>query len=334
MSYLLKTLIYQGKNQLKISEKKAPKLINENEAIVKVKYTGICGSDITIWRGKHPRAKPGVVLGHEFVGEIEQISTNNKKFQPGDQVVVEPLFHCGHCKFCQNSRYNLCNNLGLYGRDLDGGFAEKVKVRSDKLFKTKKNLKQMAITEPLAVAINAVANSDFEITSNVLIFGAGTIGLLIAKVAKISGANNIVIGEIDNERITIAEELGFSTIDLTEKVNYLSNNKFDLIFDAAGHPNVIEQGLKLLKNGGQFNLVAIHKEKVNIDLKKITYSEFNFQGRFIYTNQDFRKAKNLLEKNRIKAQNYISKIYSLEEAIEGFKDSEQGGRNLKILLEI
>ena len=331
----MKSLIYKGKEELEFKDTKPPIIEKENEVVIDVKYAGICGSDITIWKGKHLRAKTGTILGHEFVGTVNKTSPNIKNLKNGDKVVVEPLFHCETCDFCKEGQYNLCNQIGLYGVDEDGGFAEQIKVPINKVFKVETDLEKMALVEPIAVAVNAVNNSAIELNSTVLIFGAGTIGLLIADIAQILGAGEVVICEIDESRLEIARSLGYKVFNPKNNLeSNIENKKFDLIFDAAGSPKIIELGLKFIKKSGQFNIVAIHKQNAKIDLQKIVYSEINIQGRFIYTHKDFKKAIQLIENGKINPENYITKILSFKDIQEGFKLMERGKNNLKILVRV
>jgi len=336
----MRSLVYKGPNELKIEEKPKPQL-KSGEVLIKVKYCGICGSDITIWKGKHPRAKSGVILGHEFTGEIVEMYDVNSNLCIGDKVVVEPLIHCHRCDYCKEGKYNLCNKIGLYGIDENGAFAEYVKVSSDKVIplSLSADLKKMTIVEPLAVAINAVSKSNIKLGDTVVILGAGPIGLLIAQVARDAGAAKIIVSEINESRLKRAKDMGFIIInpqeeDIKKEIKKINPNGADLVFDVAGHPSVVDSAFKIVKKGGEINVVAIYTQKALISLQKLAYSELTIKGTFIYTWKDFYRAKILLENDLIDSKSIITHIFPFEDSIKGFEMMKEGFDGIKILIEI
>jgi len=336
----MRSLVYKGPNELKIEDKSKPQL-KSGEVLIKVKYCGICGSDITIWKGKHPRAKSGVILGHEFTGEIVEMYDVNSNLCIGDKVVVEPLIHCHRCNYCKEGKYNLCNKIGLYGIDENGAFAEYVKVLSDKVIplSPSTDLKKMTLIEPLAVVVNAVSKSNIKLGDTVVILGAGPIGLLIAQVARDAGAAKIIVSEINESRLKRAKKLGFIIInpqkeDVEKEVKKISPKGADLVFDVAGHPSVVDSAFKIVKKGGEINVVAIYTQELLISLQKLAYSELIIKGTFIYTWEDFYRAKILLEKDLIDSKSIITHIFPFEDSIKGFEMMKKGFDGIKILIEI
>ena len=128
----MKTLQYLGNATIGLKEKAVPEVGN-NEVLIKVAYAGICGTDIHIADGHHPRAQAGLTMGHEFSGVVEK-SGAESKFSAGDRVIVEPLISCGVCASCRAGYPHVCQNLGLYGIDQDGGFGEYVRIPDDRVF--------------------------------------------------------------------------------------------------------------------------------------------------------------------------------------------------------
>lgn len=127
----MKALIYAGPKQAVLKDVPAP-AAREGAVKVDVKYCGVCGSDIGIYLGTHPRAKAPLVFGHEFLGVVAE---DGKKFKKGDRVVAYPLLSCGHCRACRTGSAHVCNTLGLIGIDVDGGMCEELYVDEDVLFK-------------------------------------------------------------------------------------------------------------------------------------------------------------------------------------------------------
>jgi len=339
----MKSLVYMGPKQIEIRERPIP-VINSGEALIKVKYCGICGSDLKIYRGKHSRIQPDTVLGHEFVGQVVdfKMADIHSEIKMGDYVVVEPIIHCHNCYYCKIGKYNLCNNRGIYGCDIDGAFAEFVKVPIDKIIKISNatNLKKMALVEPLAVAVSAVNKCNVKIGDRAVVLGGGPIGLLVSQVLQFTGVSKVIVSEINKFRIEMAKKLGLEAvnpkeIDLGEYTKTLNKDGVDIVIDTVGYPSAIKSALSLVRRGGLINIVSLYSESVPIDLLKIVYSELTLKGTFIYTYNDFLKAKELLEAGLIKVKPLISAIYPLKDAVKVFKEIEEGKIDyLKILIEI
>jgi len=334
----VKSLIYYNPGEVRVVERPIPQ-IREGEVLIRVKYGGICGSDIKIMKGHHDRAVPGVILGHEFVGEIAEIKGNYHDIKVGDAVIVEPLVHCHTCYYCKTGKYNLCNEIGVLGTDLDGGFAEYVKIARDKVFKIyPEKMKKMALVEPLAVAVNAVNNCYVGSEILAVVLGGGTIGLLMAQLLRKRGAR-VIISEINDYRIKKAGTLGFTVFnplkdDLEKEVRKLDKNGADLVIDAVGHPSVTDVAFRLVKKNGVINIIGISSEKFLLDLKSVVYSQLNIRGSFIYTFKDFLTARKLIDKDIIEVVPLISHIFPLNEAEKGFEVMKTGEDCLKVLLRI
>lgn len=338
----MRSIVYMGPKNIEIRERPMP-VIKLGEALIKVKYCGICGSDIKIYKGKHSRIQPNMVLGHEFVGQIVDLKIDNPvEVKIGDYVVVEPIVHCHHCYYCKTGRYNLCKERGIYGCDFDGAFAEFIKVKIDKMIKVldASNLKKMALVEPLAVAVSAVNKCNVKVGDKALVLGGGPIGLLVSQVLQFAGVSKVIVSEINKFRIEMAKKLGLEAvnpkeIDLGEYTKTLNKDGVDIVIDTVGYPSAIKSALSLVRRGGLINIVSLYSESVPIDLLKIVYSELTLKGTFIYTYNDFLKAKELLEAGLIKVKPLISAIYPLKDAVKVFKEIEEGKIDyLKILIEI
>jgi len=337
----MRSLIYVGPEDVRLMDRPKPEL-RHNEVLIRVKYCGICGSDLTMYSGNHTRLQPDTVLGHEFVGEITEIKTTQKTgLDIGDHVAVEPIIHCHNCFYCKTGRYNLCHERGIYGCEVDGGFAEFVKAPLDKVIKLAKScdLKKMSLLEPLAVAVSVVNKCKFEVGATVVVLGAGPIGLLVAQVMRYSGTAGVIVSEINEYRRQKAQEMGFVAVNPGEedlKSLVQGSNKFgaDVVVDAVGHPSSIKTAFELVRRGGLVNIVALHHHKVMVDLLKIVYSEIDLKGTFIYTYNDFCAAKDLLEKDLIDVEPFITAVYPLEDVVGVFEGIYRGDNGLKTLIKI
>ena len=170
----MKALVYTAPHKVEVQDVPEPKG-RDGAAKVKMHYCGICGSDIGIFAGKHPRAKAPLVLGHEFVGTIEEIQGGSGRFAPGDRVVAYPLISCGHCLACRTGHPHVCKTLKLIGIDVDGGIAEHAWIDEDVLFKVPDSMsdKIAALVEPLAVIVRSMHQAKFDVLKSAVVTGAG-----------------------------------------------------------------------------------------------------------------------------------------------------------------
>lgn len=191
----------------------------ENEALIKVKRAGVCGSDITVYRGKHMTATVPTVLCHEILGTIESLPEGyDGKFKLGQRVLMNPIISCGKCAACQRGLPWVCENLKLLGIHVDGGFAEYTKVGVDKLVALDEDIPdEVAILgEPFAVGQHVMVNSQVQKGDKIFISGGATVGLYIAVFAKAAGAGRVIISEINEPRRKFVESMGIETINPTE----------------------------------------------------------------------------------------------------------------------
>lgn len=336
----MRAVVYQSNNDISITTVSKPKISN-NEALIRVKSAGICGSDLFVSSGKHPRVKPPLIMGHEISGLIVEIKTNEKIYlKKEDRVVINPLLSCGVCYACKEGLSHVCKDLKLVGIDTDGGFAEYVKVPVNRIFKVpdRVSFDKAALVEPLAVAIHAVRRSGLKVGDTVVILGAGPVGLLIAYIVKLAGALKILISEINDYRLETAKKLGIHVIDakktnpLDEIYKYTDKKGADILFEAVGHPDTAKQIVSMVRIRGEIIIVGIFKELACVDLQEASFKEITVKGTRVYTDSDFITAINLLDNNNIKFEDMISHQFSMENAQKAFEIMKNRDNCLKILL--
>ncbi len=329
---------YLSEKKLGLSMIEKPS-IKDGEALVKVSFAGICGTDMMIYFGKHPRAKAPLTMGHEFSGVIEEI-VGDSPFSIGDRVVVEPTISCGQCPACQSGQMHVCKTLRLIGIDMDGGFAEYVSVPIDRLHKIPDELSESiaALTEPVAVAVHTVRKSGLVVGENVAVLGAGPIGLLIGMVAKLNGANSIFISDISPYRLKKAEELGFTALDarkvnVTEEILSKTNGHgVDIVFEVAGSQITVNQMVGIVKTQGQIVVVSVFKQPPTIDFAKMHFNEISLTTTRCYSHDDFSTAISLMAQGRMDVGPIISHELSLAELEQGFLLMENPDESLKVLI--
>ena len=263
-------------NGLEIQEVPVPSM-GALDVLVRVSATSICGTDLHIYgwdRWSQGRIKPPVTLGHEFCGIVERVGEDVSAVKPGDFVSAEMHVNCGHCHQCRLGEAHICQNLRIIGIDLDGAFAEFVKIPATNIWKLDEAIPEhyAAILDPLGNAVHTVLAGAIA-GQTVLVTGCGPIGLMSIAVAKACGSSTVFATETNEHRRLMAEEMGADHV-----INPLSENPVKKILDAtggtgvdvllemSGQPAAIQQGFKALRAGGRASLLGIPTENVPLDL--------------------------------------------------------------------
>lgn len=312
-----------------------------DEFLIRVTYASICGSDITIVSGKHPRARPPLVLGHEFAGVVAAVPKGLETgFAVGTRVSVEPLLSCRECRMCRAGHEHICVNLRLLGVETDGGFAEFVTVPQGRVYLLPETISDetAALIEPLSVAVHAVDLAQVMHDDFVAIMGAGPIGLLIAQSVRAAGAEKVWLFERDTFRLNLARSLGFDAIDIrktdaVQSVLELTDGfGADVAFDAAGAQDTAAQVIQLAGPKGRVVMVAIHKKPCEVDLKPLVYGEQAMLGSRIYAKGDFPKAIELVAKKKVQLEPLVTHVFDIADGEEALDVARRGTDCCKILI--
>lgn len=336
----MKATLYTGTKDLEYKEIPKP-VKTADDAIVKLSYAGICGTDMMIYFGLHPRAQSPLIMGHEFSGIIEDAPAGSG-FKKGELVVINPLISCNACHPCHSGNQHICDNLKYLGIDFDGGFSEYIKVPVKNIYKLPSEIQSdtAALIEPLAVAIHTVRRSTLKVGDTVTILGAGPIGLLIAIIAKKAGAKEIIISDISEYRLNLAHSLGFTTVDakkesILDVVNrHTSNIGADVVFEVAGNQITANQMISAIKSQGEIMVVSVYKKPPEIDLAKMHFREISLSTTRCFTINDFETAIQFLKEKEFDLAPIISHKLPLSEANHGFKLMEESTESMKILFHI
>lgn len=325
----MRALVYEGPHDLRIEDLPVPKL-KEGEALVKVAYAGICGSDLMISAGKHPRARPPLILGHEFCGEVVDVFSPEDKGWIGKRVAVEPLISCGKCRPCLEGNYHVCERLGFYGIDAPGGMAEYVAVSVNRLYDVGDlAFEEAAIVEPLAVAVHAVRRSGFRVGEVAVVLGGGAIGGLLAQVLLSAGASEVFVSEVSPYRRDILRKLPVKVVD--PESDELTDNMADVVFEAAGVPDTVDRALSVARVRGTIVQIGLPKAPVPSNLVKLAFKEMTWIGCRVYNRWDYIVSIDLLRAGKIREEALITHILPLEEGIKAM-DMLKEGVGIKILL--
>lgn len=330
----MKSILYTGANVVEFTESKKPEK-REGWTLLKVSHAGICGSDLNIFFGTHPRAKAPLIMGHEFSAYVED---EDGPFEKGTLVTVNPLLSCGECEPCKTGQSHVCNTLKLLGIDCDGGFAEYVLAPNDKIIPLPEGVsaKVGAIIEPVAVAVHATRQGGYKPGDNALVFGAGTIGLVVAMTIRAFGGSDITVIETNDYRRNLAKELGFKTLnpitdDVAKIVKESTNgNGADIVFDCAGHPTVASQLFEVTKVRGKVVIVAAYKKPAELPLIQGMFKELSVQFVRVYTHKDFAIAADIVATDS-NYEKIITHELKPEEAKKGFELLTTGADAVKVM---
>ena len=338
----MKAAVLTAFNQLEIKEVARP-VLKEGEALIKVLYAGMCGSDVHIFSGHHPTAKPPLILGHEFCGVIEEVkSADATGLKVGDRVVAQPILACNRCEMCVQGRENLCAALNVVGVHSDGCFAAYIKMPIRKIYRLNEatDLKLAALIEPLAVAVHDVRRSGLVAGQTAFIIGGGPIGILIALLAKLSGASQVVLSEPNEIRAALVEKFGFKVlnptkIDLLAEVAKMTDSRgFDVVFEASGTGQGAALMTEVTKKGGVIVLVGFPKGPYPVDTGSIVTKELRVDGVRVHAQANFAAAVSLLESGTLDQplRQLMTDEFALDEIGAAMDFSIADQKHLKVML--
>ena len=261
----------------------------KGEVLIKVKYTGICGSDIPRVNGDACHFFPNV-LGHEFSGTVAEVGEGVTALKVGDRVAGVPLVPCMECEDCQKGNYSLCKHYSFIGSREFGSFAEYVVVpeRNAVKFGEEVSFEQGAFFEPATVALHGLERVDYKGGKTVAILGGGTIGLFVMQWAKIFGAKKVVVFDIANERLELAKKLGatggINTLeaDFMDQAKVMTDGKgFDYVYETAGNTITMKMAFKLAANKAQVCFVGTPTRELSFTVEEwenMNRKEFTMTG--------------------------------------------------------
>ncbi len=334
----MKAALWYGVKDVRVEEIEEPKVL-EGTVKVKVKWCGICGSDLHEYLGgpifipvgqPHPLSKnvAPVVLGHEFSGEVVEVGEGVSKFKKGDRVIVEPMVVCGECPACKEGKYNLCEKLGFHGLcGSGGGFAEYTVFPQEYIHKIPEGMsyEQAALVEPMAVALHSIRIAKFVTGNTALVLGSGPIGLATIECLKAAGASLVIVLQRKSIRQEYAKRAGADYVldpnecDIATEVKKLTGGLgVDVAFETTGAKIGLDTGLDSLKFEGTLVVTSIWEGEVNINPNKLVFTEKKIVGTLAYRHE-FPATMAQMNDGRIKAEGYItSKVYIDDIVEKGF----------------
>ncbi len=298
------------------------------QILIKVKASGICGTDIHIFRGEYLGSYP-VIPGHELAGEVVEIGKGVTRFKPGDRVAIEPNISCDNCANCLNNRQNFCLNWQAIGVTLPGGMAEYVIAPEKAAFNVGRlPFEEGAFVEPLSCVLHGVERAGPKLADRVAILGAGPIGCLLLQAIRLRGASEVTLVDKNPARLEAAHALGAD--NRLDSLDRLKPDFYDLVVDATGAIPVMSRTIEFVRHGGKVLLFGVppNGQKMSLEAFPIFRKGLTILSSFTSLRNSM-QAVDLLVSGRIRVGELISHRLPLEELQHGIELIEGGLENVK-----
>lgn len=336
----MRALVYHAIQDFRIEEIEKPACPPEG-LLLKVKACGLCGGDVRTYFGGHKSVTPPWIIGHEIAGIVEEVGNQTKGFHKGDRLAVAPVVYCGKCPFCLQGKYYLCQNVKEIAQHWPGGFAEFMAIPEEALKLGNVNVipqglsfEEAAISEPPSSCLNAQDRAQVGMGDSVVIIGAGPVGCFHCEIARIRGALKIVMVDLLNERLKLAERFSPDLLLESSDSGYLKklNDETeglgaDVVIVACSSTKAQQDALQIARNGGRvifFGGLPPGKSSSSLDANLLHYKNLQIFGAYGFSPQHHRLSLKLISKRRIDAKKYITQVIPLENITEGIKAVKEG----------
>lgn len=320
--------------------------IGPDEALVEVKATSICGTDVHIYtwdEWAQSRIQPPYVFGHEFGGVVVAVGENVSNVKIGDHVSAETHIVCGHCAACRRNDYHVCLNTKIIGVDRDGCFTKYVALPASNLWINDPTLpfEIASLMEPMGNAVHTVLSGEVAGRS-VAVVGCGPIGIMAVAVAKAAGASKVIALDVNEYRLNLAEQMGATHIirshkeDPVKMIQAMTRGEgVDVALEMSGHPIAMKQAFEMLTPGGRISILSLPTRPIELDItndivfKGITVK--GITGRRMY--ETWQQTAALLESGAVDLKPLITHRLSLDDYEEGF-ELMKSGRSGKVVFSL
>ena len=315
-----------------------------NEVLLRIQKIGVCGSDVHVYHGEHPATPYPVVQGHEYSAIVEAVGENVTKAKPGMKATARPQLVCGECGPCRRGQYNACQNLKVQGFQAPGVAQDYFIVPEDRLvvLPDSLTLEQGAMIEPAAVGAHSTSRTTGIEGKNVVVSGAGTIGNLVAQFARARGAKKVLITDVSNYRLEIAQKCGIeNTLNVKETSfdegvrNCFGAEGFQIGLEAAGVEASLEVLIANVEKGGDIVILGVYAKNPTVNMYHVGEHELNIFGSMMYRHEDYETAVEMIATGEIQIDPLISKHFPFEKYLDAYKYiEEKGDKNMKVIIDL
>ena len=322
----MKVIHVQEPNKVQLVEVEKP-ICKEGEALLKIKYAGICGADIATYTGNQPFTTYPRIPGHEFSAEIITVPENDLGLEVGDIVTANPYFNCGSCYSCERGIVNACTTNQTMGVQRDGAFAEYVAMPVERIYKNNNlSAKSLALVEPFTISYHAMNRASVKKGDKVLVVGGGAIGMFALISAKLKGAD-VYLVDVVEKRLEMAVKYGASGVinvneaDLTKRVEEITNgNGFDICVEAVGHSKTFLSCIDYAAFGANIILIGNGKHEATFNHSILLKKELNIFGSRNSLKKDFLDVIDIIAQGNIDVEGLVTDVYEKENSIQAFED--------------
>jgi len=330
----MKTLVVAEPRQM-VWQQRAKPTPAAHDVLIKPIAAGICGTDIHAWAGNQPFFSYPRVLGHELCGEVVELGSQASGFRLGQRVALIPYVACQQCDACLSGKTNCCENISVIGVHQDGGFCEFLSVPSSNLLAVDDvDPEAAALIEPFAISAHAVRRAAVAADEQVLVVGAGPIGLGVAAIAAAAGAHVVVADTSEQRRAHVAQKLGLATVNPLD-ADFDAQLKAEFggrlaakVIDATGSPAAMNGAVKLIRHGGTIVFVGLHKGDLVIPDIEFHKKETTLMGSRNATLEDFAKVGELMANGQLCADMMLNCHYDFSTLADRFEADVINNREL------
>lgn len=316
----------------------------DGQVLVKVKVVGVCGSDVHAFRGEHPFISCPIVPGHEFSGVVARVGGSSSTALIGTRATALPSLVCGSCYNCRHGRQNICSNLRVIGCQAGGAMAEYVLVPVDFLVPLPNavSFDDGAMVEPLAVAVHAVRHAGSIAGARALVLGAGTIGLLVAKILKVYGASEVIVSDPNDDRRHLAQDYGADYVIDPTTANVpawvraqFGSDGIDVSFECVGVAATVSDALRSARKGTKVVIVGVFKDDILVPMGLVQDREIELVGTLMYTKDDFEEAARLVSRGIVHVGRLTTHRFTLDDAQEAYETANDPlSGAVKVLIQV
>lgn len=337
----MKAIVIPQPNEIEIREVPMPQ-VKAGEALLKVEYVGICGADVASFTGNQPFTSYPRIPGHEFSASIVEIPENDKGLKVGDIVTCNPYFNCGKCYSCQRGFVNCCTDNQTMGVQRDGAFCEYIAMPVERIYPGMGlSAQELALIEPFSISQHAISRAEIKSTDDVLIIGAGPIGLFALLAAK-QKCKRVVVADILDNRLSLAKEYGADAVVNTKSQSledftkeFTNGNGFDVCIEACGAPETFLGCIDNAAFAANIILIGNGKRETTFNHSILLKKELNVHGSRNAMKSDFIDNIRLVADGKADVMKMVSGIYDMDKAIDAFRAlANNDGTLAKLLIKI
>ena len=334
-------MVEPGRIEFKEVAKPVP---GPGEILLRIKRIGVCGSDIHVWHGKHPFVKYPVYQGHEYCGVVEEVGEGVEGVEPGTLATARPQLVCGKCGPCRRGDYNVCEELAVQGFQAPGCAQDYFVTVPERFVPLSNRLsfEQGALVEPFSVGSHSTAKAGGLEGKNVIVFGAGTIGNVVAQVCLARGAGKLLITDISEYRLDIAGQCGIkyasnASVEKTEDaiMRVFGQEGFQVAIDCSGAQAALTGAVDNIEKGGRIVIVGVFSDPPTVDMAKVCEHEISVVGSMMYMHEDYLQAAELIASGKVFTEPLVTKHFSFEEYNEAYRFiDDEADKVMKVMIDV